>query len=544
MKKIIAMILCLVLCCGLLAACGGKTESAPKTSDAGKPAAGTGTLVSENKSPDATAAPVETPAPEAEYYDQIDIYLPDGVPVLNLTNKGFSGLCVTHVCFMLWDSLLSSTPEGEVGPNLATEWDMNEEGTECTLKLRDDVYFHNGEHMTADDVLFTIELAQSEEVKGTHLARAFSEVKTCEVLGEYEVKFTLVAANQDFANSRLTGATAAIFNRKAFQDDPEKAVTIGTGAWKLVSFEPMVSVTLERFDQFWGELPKPSKAVMHTIPEATAKDIMLKNGELTFGEISGMYVQEYLNLGFNVFEMTSNNCEYLSFNQNKPLMQDKNFKLAVAYALNKQSILDVAYDGYGKLPKTLFWGYNTAYRNPDILPIDQNIELAKEYLAKSSYNGEPVKLSACVDRNVRAAQMIEEQLMAIGININLVTMDQGGLNEVLGWDNTTEDLVCHGGIMSGVGIAMDGYTKSGQANNAAHYSNPELDDLLTKAKATKDGPERQALYYKAQEILAEDMPYITLFHVTQYYAAAPGAGGLVAYPLTYVDWSQCYRVKQ
>jgi len=540
MKKIIAMILCVVLCLGLLAACGDK--AADKGDTGATKSEGAGTMIAEGDKE--AAANVATPAPEAEYYDEISIYLPDGVPVLSLINKGFSGLCVTHVCLMIWDSLIEITPEPAWNPAIATEWKMSDDGMSCYLKLRDDVYFHNGEHMTADDVLFTIELSQSDEAKGTHLNRAFTDVASCKVLSDYEVEFTLKEANQDFANKALAGTTAAILSRKAFEEDPETAPMIGTGPWKVKEFVPNVSLTLERNDQYWGEMPKAKTCVMRTVPEQTAKDIMLKNGELTFGEISGMYVQEYLDLGFTVWEMTANNCEYLSFNQNKPLMQDKNFRLAVAYALNKQAILNVAYDGYGKLPNTIFWGYNTAYRNPDIAPIDQDIEKAKEYLAQSSYNGETVKLSACVDRDIKAAQMIQEQLMAIGIDINLVTYDQGGLNELVTWDNTTEDLVCHGGIMSAVGTAMDGYTKSGQKNNVAHYSNPELDEIMTEAKATVDGPEREALYYKAQEILAEDIPYITLFHVTQYYAAAPGAGGAVPYPTTYVDWSQCYRVKE
>ena len=98
--------------------------------------------------------------------------------------------------------------------------------------------------------------------------------------------------------------------------------------------------------------------------------------------------------------------------------------------------------------------------------------------------------------------------------------------------------------MGSVGTAMDGYTMTGQGNNVAHWSNPEYDELLIKAKATKDGPERQALYYKAQEIYADAMPMFTLYHLTQYYACAPGAGGCIPYPSPDVDWSHCYRVKQ
>ena len=542
MKKIIAMILCVVLCCGLLAACGNSSKPAESSSSNNKPeGSSSGTLITQEEASAGVVA--ATPAPEAKYAEEMSIYLPDGVPVLSLLNKGFSGLCCTHICFMPWDRLIQFVPDSTWNPELATEWKMADDGLSCYVKLREGVKFHNGEIMTADDVYFTImELSKDEAYKGSHLQRAWKEVTDVEVLSDYEVNLTIAAANQDFANKTLVGTTAIILNREAFDQDPETAPWIGTGPWKIVGYEPMVSVSLERFDDYWGELPKAKKCTMKTIPEQTAKDIMFKNGELTFGEISGMYLQDYLDLGFTVWETTNNNCEFLSFNHNMPLMQDKNFRLAVAYALNKQDILNVAVDGCGELPKTLFWGYGSAYRNPDIKPIDQNIELAKEYLAKSSYEGQPVKLSACIDRDIKAAQMVMEQLMAIGININLVTYDQGGLNEVGGWDNYTEELICHSGAMSAVGTVMDGYTKSGENNNLAHYSNPEYDELLTKAKATPDGPERQALYYKAQEILAEDIPYITLFHLTSYYAAAPGGGGAIPYPSTYVDWSHCYQV--
>ena len=557
MKKIIALILCVILACGLLAGCGSGGSSAPASSGSSgssAPAAssgssGSGQLVQGSNTQDGgetkVELPVETAPPEAEYYDEISVYLPDGLPVVSHVNKGFSGLCVTHICFMVWDRLIQFVPDSTWNPELATEWEMSEDGFECRIKIRDDVYFHNGEHMTSDDVYFTVmELAKAEENTGTHLQRAWKEVVAMDILGDYEFVFHLKEANQDFCNKTLTGTTAIILSRKAFADDPETAPMIGTGPWKITAFEPMVSLSLERFDDYFGEKALAKTCIMRTVPEQTAKDIMMKNGELTFGEISGMYVKEYLDLGFNIYQVTNNNCEYLSFNQNKPLMQDKNFRLACAYAINKQAIIDVAVDGCGELPKAIFYGYGTAYRNPDIKPIDYNLELAKEYLAKSSYKGETIKLSACIDRCIKAAQMVQEQLMAIGIDVDLNIYDQGGLNQLTGWDNMSEDLLCHSGAMGSVGTAMDGYTMTGQGNNVAHWSNPEYDELLIKAKATKDGPERQALYYKAQEIYADAMPMFTLYHLTQYYACAPGAGGCIPYPSTYVDWSHCYRVKQ
>ena len=271
MKKSLALILCVVLVLSLFAGCGGKKEEAPAPSQ-GK-----------------TETPANTEAPKtdleglgttgaqikeaAKYEDEFVIG--GQIQISAIDPQTYAD--TYYVTKLVYDPLLTYS-NGEYKPALATSWEKTGDYT-YEFTLREDVTFQDGGKFTADDVVFTL----GERVKtvvGSTTAAKLACVEKVEALGDYKVKFTLNSLNQDFLLF-MTQPYSVMLSRKACTADPDKGFFIGTGPWKITDFVPGIKVDMERYDGFWGELPKPSKMFTLPIPRTTAASLPSRAAMLT-----------------------------------------------------------------------------------------------------------------------------------------------------------------------------------------------------------------------------------------------------------------------
>ena len=553
MKRTLCLILCLVLCVGLFAGCGSsKTETPAPAASASTPTEApassggskepvlinTGGAVTE-----AGAAEATPPPKEAEYYDELRMYIGDKVAIIDPMNPAAGGTQLGIIDHLAYDSLVYYNINGTYEPCLATEWSFNDDATVWTFKLREGVKFHNGEKFDADDVIFTVE--KSLENPGNSVANAFQYVTKVEANGDYEVTFTLQNGNFDFIYNVANPCTV-IVNREAYESGSETAGWIGTGPFKIVDMVPNDSITYEAFEDYWGEKPLCKKFTQRYIAEETARNIMLENDELDFVNVSGQYIKQYSeDPRFVINSYVMNNLNYVAFNMSKPITGDINFRLACAYALDKEEILDIALDGYGAVCETgAYWGYKTAYKDMSIEPWEQDLEKAKEYLAKSPYNGETMTICAlAMPQTSKAAQAIQNQLGAIGIKCEIETFDSPGMVAATSWDTNDKDFVVTSGALSPLGDSIRVLVTPKNNNNKAKYDNPEVLDLVNKAAATPDGPERQEMYYKIQQIMHDELPYYGTFHMALYIAGQVGTGGTIFFPTNFHDYGLAYRLK-
>lgn len=552
MKKAICLILSLVLCIGLLAGCGGKTETpktdTPKTdtTPTEAPSGGkgesalinTGGAITEGNQSEATPPPQE-----AEYYDELRMYIGDKVAVIDPMSANAGGTQLGIIDHMYCDTLVYYNINGNYDPCLATEWSTNEDATEWTYKLREGVKFHNGEPFTADDVVFTFNKAM--ENPGCAPSSLWNTVDRVEANGDYEVTFYLKGGNVDFIY-KTADPTAVIVNREAYESGDEHAGWIGTGPFKIVSMIPNDSITYEANEDYWGEKPYCKKFTQRYIAEETARNIMLENDELDFVNVSGQYIKQYSeDPRFVINSYVMNNLNFVGFNMSKPITGDKNFRLACAYAMDREEILDIALDGYGQVAETgAYWGFKTAYKNMNIPTWEQDLDKAKEYLAQSPYKGETLTICALsMPQTSKSAQAVQAQLGAIGIKCEIETMDSPGMTAATAWDANDKDFIVTSGALSPLGDSVRALITPNNNFNKAKYNNPEVLALLDEAAATPDGPERQELYYKIQEMMTEDLPYYPTFHMALYIAAQKGTGGTVFFPTNHHDYGLAYRLK-
>ena len=535
-KKILSLVLCLILCTALFAGCGGGKD---ETTD--EPEEPKVTVNVEDKNPTISGSDVEH-TEDTVYKKDLVAIIGAEVAMISPLNSASSNSQTGLIGQMIWDPLVERMIDGTYGPALATEWSTEDHQT-YTFKLREGVVFHNGNPFTAEDVGYTIDAHKN--TPGALAATQWLEVDTWEIVNDYEIKVTLGRVFMDFINyvaNPLTG----ILDKESCEADPEHGPEIGTGPWVLSDFLANDHISYVKNENYWGEPALAETFTMKWVAEETARYIMLENDEVDFCGIGSAYVPTYENdERFVINSYVMNNTNIIAFNMAEPLCQDKNFRLAVAHAFDRQACTDITLQGHANTwDSATLWGSRTAYRVPaeelPVLPYD--LDLAKEYLAKTSYNGEELKAICAMAHPISNAQVFQEQMSLIGINIDIFDTDGATMAANTKAGYTGIHFCVTSSVWGTLASSVNNYVKYGTNANKANYKNDYIVELTNKADMTPDGEERAAIYREIQEILAEDMPYLGIFNMQLFVGCQKGAGGIVLWPDNHHDYSHAFRV--
>lgn len=552
-RRIVALILCAIMCLVLMSACGkdngdnGSNDTAvnspnPSPSPAASPNAPEPGAPSVNlpSGPDPAAPPPEDN--ETRYAEHIDMIMDNNtVAVINPFNNtgGTPGALWTYK--MIYDTLLTDEGDGVYGPDLAARYETDDFIT-FTFYLRDDVTFHNGDKFTSADVLWTIECAK--EAVGTTAFDSWRPVVDAAALDEYTVQVVLDGVNVNFLYG-LTLPQTGIVNQRAMQGDPENGVWIGTGAFYMTGFSTNDYISVARNDAYWGQLPYTQSLKLQFIPEVTTRTIMMQNGEyqvcFAIGAEDLIIFQN--DSDFNVFPIAYNNPNTVSFNMDHPICGDWNFRMAVASALDREEIAVVAAgDWAAPVEEGTMWGYATEFRNSDIPLIPYDLDAARAYLAESPYNGEVIELTTAITTNVRASEVIQQQLAAVGISVRINEMDPPSVAAYTAWDDNKMEMMMFVTALTTSAANVRSIYYPGAVNNRYRFNNPAINDILDRATSVTDVNERRALYQELQAIAAADPPCINVFWRLQGMVGCKGIGGLVLRADNYFDLRYIYWI--
>ena len=486
-----------------------------------------------------------SPPPEAsgvKYADLIDILLPDAVTTPDPHHTGGAGTGHRAVFICIFDRLVQRTADGDFLPELATSWETDDLQT-WTFNLRNDVTFHNGQKFTAQDVIDTMESGQQSP--GTVGYNAWRDIDTITALDDYTVQMVLNTVNADFLFF-VSDPGASIINKAARAADPVSGAYVGTGAYYVDNFVSGEYITLTRNDDYWGEAPKTRQLNFRWVPEMTARTIMLQNGETDFGwVVTGEDVPGFESdpANFSIYRFTGNACFTLAFNLNDSITGDLNFRMAVAHAMNLPDI-GMAAEGTNAVIQDdgTFWGYKTAFRNSDIPAIPYDPELAKQYLADSSYNGEEVEIMAALPPNIKAGEMMVEQLSAVGIKATLFITDIANLNAVAGYGNDVTQMVITVSPFDANAASARNYLHPEGSGNRSNYNNARVNELFDLAPTVADRGQREAIYREIQEVVHGDLPKINHFYLTFPIVTTSALRGFVTDPDQNHDLRLIYKV--
>jgi len=428
----------------------------------------------------------------------------------------------------IFETLVWKDSSGFV-PQLAEDWEYVAEENAYVFKLRDDVTWHDGEKFTAEDVVFTIDYVKAHPNPFVTLIGS-SGVTNATAIDEYTVKLYLEQLYAPFLND--VAGTLPIIPKHIWEniEEPEKFVepeaVIGTGPYILADYNKEHGTYLYKayVDYYLG---KPSmdeikfvKISAEMIPAA------LKSGSADAGDIPPEVVPEMEKAGFTAITQPVAWNAKMTINHHKEPLSSKQFRQSLAYAIDRESLVQITQRGYaiagnpGIMPPTSDW------YNPDTPQYEYDPARAKQLLEGLGYqmagayftkDGKELRLELITEAEYKeVGQFIKEQLGAVGIKIDFITLEAKTLDaRVEAWDFDLS-IYGHGGlyepsILKRV-IMDEGF------NSARYTSNETLSQLLTTQLTEMDAEERRALVFQIQKIYAEDLPALTLYYPKWYWA--------------------------
>lgn len=415
------------------------------------------------------------------------------------------------VTTQIFDRLVHMDTDMNFVPKLAESWEV-ESPTTTVFNLREGVKFHNGEEMTAEDVKYSLERCiASDGVNYNYLI-----IEDIEVVDDYTIKLT---TDEPFNALlyRLTLDAASIMSKTAAEkgDDEFNKNPVGAGPFKFVSQDLGGDVVLEAFDDYWDGKPQVDKVIFRPIPEALNRTVGLETGELDLSYELAMtdlaMVEENEDLVLK--QVPSATVWYLGFNVEKPYLSDPLVRQAIAYAIDKEDLVDIVFDGEATLTKNTMLTSKLFGHEPPSKQYEQDIEKAKELMAQAGYeDGFKTSIWFASGQIARdSAVVIQEQLRQIGIEVEVKSMDQGKYYSETG--KGEQDMF----FQSKTSIDPDSMLRAlyhseafGLSGNRSFWATEEVDSKLDVAVSTTDEDESAELYAEIQEIIAEEMPLVPI----------------------------------
>ncbi len=433
----------------------------------------------------------------------------------------------------IYESLLRYDFELKPIPGLAKEWSVSPDGLVYTFKLFPNIKFHDGHPLTSEDVVFSTMKMLSE----TH-ARArgtFSRVEKAEAPDPLTVVFTLKAPFAPFLGSfDCTSAPIVpkhIYDGTDYRKNPANDKAIGSGPFKLKEWVRGSHVHLVKFDEYYrpGE-PHLDEIIYRVIPDAASRSVALEQGtvQLTqWSDIEAFDVQRLSKLPH--LEMTTRGYEFfaphswIELNNRVAPMNDKRFRQALMYALDRKAMLNRVYFGLGKIA-TGPVSSKTRFYEKNVKTYDYSVDKAKALLdemgLKPGPDGKRVTISYLVppygEIYQRAAEFLRQSYGRIGVELQLENTDMAGwAQKCSNWDfQMTSNLVYQFGDPA-LGVSRtyvsSNIRKGVLFSNTAGYANPEVDKLFDEAAVATSDAKRQELYSAVQKILVEDVPVVWLY---------------------------------
>jgi len=309
------------------------------------------------------------------------------------------------------------------------------------FRLRKDVKWHDGVRFDANDVIFTYKLITSSTVVSPY-SNNFRFVKSVKKLDDYTIEVSYKEPYFKAVEIWMLGIIPSHILKKEknlmtanFNKNP-----IGTGAYKLKSFEFSKDIVLEANGDYFEHKPYIDTISFHIIPDSMTRFLMLKSQQLDIGTLSTIEYEkkidtEFLN-HFNLYENIAMSYTYLGFNLKDKKFKDSRVREALSLAIDRQKIVDIMFFGHAKVCTGPFLPTSVAY-NSSVKAPKRDIKKAKELLKMAGYSAEnPLEFEIATSNSnpIRpyVAQILQYQLQQIGVIVHLRIMEwQAFLNTVV-----------------------------------------------------------------------------------------------------------------
>ena len=508
MKKLLSLVLIMALVTMGLFAGGGKEEaSAP----APVPTESAGTVTS---SGNVKSAEVKA---DATYKDTVIIGIANDVN--NLDPQGSNTDANMMVFYLTHERLVNIDPDtGKVIPALATEWTVSADGCVYEFTIDKDATFTDGTPCTAEDVKYTYDKAKTSSFASQKVA----DVIATEVIDSTHIRITLQKANQDWLTLMAHGGMS-ILSKAACEKDSVNGPRLGSGMFSLEEWVPGSHCSFVRYDGYRKGAAPTRRIVMKLYKEASTRLIALQTGEIDVCIDPSTTDLERIKADANLDLIQTPNVVmlYMPMQMEKKGLDNVHVRKALAYAMDKESIVFAAYDGLATVHNN-YLNRGQFGLNENIHVYEYNLEKAKEELALSGYKPGQLTFHIMVDKEFKktAALIFQGACAQIGINIVLEEMEtaalKGKLNDAsldyeLALYQFTDDLGTDYTLRNqhGSTVQADGTLKK-NGSNRCNMKDATFNAMLDEALVETDSAKREQDYHEIENYLDEICPLVPI----------------------------------
>jgi peptide/nickel transport system substrate-binding protein len=438
----------------------------------------------------------------------------------------------------IWDmsssGLIKLTPTGDFTADVAQKWETPDDKT-IVFHLNPAAKFQDGRPITAKDFKFTFD---------SMMAPGFQSAKK----SGYSAVSSFEAPDDHTFIIKLKEPNAGIFDNLPFALVPQGAdpavfakMPILSGAYRVTEFKTDERVTMKAFDGWVGGKPKIPNVVVRIIPDATTRVLELRRGTVNFEINSVPYDQVdpfKNNPDFKVMTSHGGAYQYIAFNLKDPILAKKEVREAIAFAIDRERIVRDLLHGYGAVTDTMFPpGHWARAENLPTHPFDPN--KAKQLLDAAGYKqngGAPrfklvFRTSTDAESN-QQAEMIQQMLKDVGIEMQIQSSEFGTFMEDIKNGRFQMFSLRRAGISDPDFYYTIFHSKSLAPNgqNRGYFVNPRVDQLIEQGRSTFDRAKRKTAYDEVQKILADELPYVSLYHRDNVAIMRSNVDGFQMYP--------------
>jgi peptide/nickel transport system substrate-binding protein len=498
----------------------------------------------------------QVPAAPAEQRDEQQVLrLAVGVMIGNPTPQ--ASRTNLYQYWPLYDNLTTFGPKYEVRPWVAQRWEVSPDGLSWTFTLRSDVKFANGDPLTAEDVVFTInEIFERRWPQVSYLGNVTEAV----AVNPTTVRLRLSAPNAAIPNG---GPFIWILPKKYYQSvgfDGFLAKPIGSGPYELVSFQQASHIIYrKRSEPHAFRTPIATEIQIRLIPETIQMINGLQQGEIdiAIGGFSGDQANQLKQRDQVVLSFLNTAAQIAipqgSYELRDTPLKDRRVRLALNYAVNKEAIAKGLYGGYAE-PTGQVAVPDTDYWDPDARPIPYDVAMARRLLAEAGYpNG--FKLPGGLDYSIGRGEQnyvvaIQADLKAVGVEVDLIPNEESvfvdkayGRRDLPKGDLWSGGNAEDNGFFTGLRTFYGCDKPTGAPRRAMLYCNPEWDRLMDQAYAEADLARRRQLFLQANRVFREDVPVIYTVSRSTFIVHTPKVKGLVVPTPNSYMLDSVYKVK-
>lgn len=446
--------------------------------------------------------------------DSLVIAVDADVDTMHATD--YSTSIETTVLNQIYDTLMHMNPDGTQEPEarIAESYEISEDGLDYTFTIRQDATFHDGTPITAEDVVFSIELYKESEYQGSQIAM----LSSVEAVDE---KTVVCHLDTPYAPFLLGICSPYIVSKDYYEADPEAFATapIGSGPYKFAGRNIGSNINLEAYEGYYRGEAEIKTITLEVIPDSATMAIALQTGEIGFAEVTASVLPQLeANPSIEISEVETSSFAYISMNTESEIFSNAAVRQAVNYAIDRENLVNVCYEGKATVNSSICEPNRFGY-SENLMQYTYDPEKAKELLAEAGIET-PYDLGTMIvaEQYSNMATVIQNDLKAIGLEVKIEAQE---FNTFIG-ALTSGDYT-----ITTLAMTLDGDTQQlemafisdyiGTANNA-RYSDEEMDTLFEEARTETDTETRAEIFDQILTKAQEEAIYAGLCNPLTLYA--------------------------